>query len=220
MSVRHWHFIQQSIDDINGQLPEHVNVLTLHMEAVDALAFISRFYTINAVRSYQEIGLKVTYNRDLRVANHLNNRRIPFLEAKCGAVIRGLPHRAQWQANWEEYFAESTYDYDLKRANWVKWNVHVDIQKASLTLSEVSALYAAKKYINKDYLSKYCGVLSEDGLIDFSAMQPGGERRAWQVLKDFFNDRGQYYHQHISKPEYARRACSRLSPYQIGRAHV
>ena len=213
MSVRHWHFIQQSIDDINGQLPEHVNVLTLHMEAVDALAFISRFYTINAVRSYQEIGLKVTYNRDLRVANYLNNRRIPFLEAKCGAVIRGLPHRAQWQANWEEYFAESTYDYDLKRANWVKWNVHVDIQKASLTLSEVSALYAAKKYTNKDYLSKYCGVLSEDGLIDFSAMQPGGERRAWQVLKDFFNDRGQYYHQHISKPEYARRACSRLSPY-------
>ncbi|QCZ93468.1 FAD-binding domain-containing protein [Salinimonas iocasae] len=43
--------------------------------------------------------------------------------------------------------------------------------------------------------------------------QPGGEQRAWSVLKNFFTDRFARYHTDISYPEAARRSCSRLSPY-------
>lgn len=45
------------------------------------------------------------------------------------------------------------------------------------------------------------------------AMQPGGERRAWQVLHSFLSERGQRYHTHLSSPSLARHSCSRLSPY-------
>ena len=94
MDVRHWRFVQQSIDDINNQLPAPARILTLHCEVIDAFKFIARYYTISAVRSYQEIGLKVTHNRDVKVANYLNNRNIALKESQFGAVIRGLPHRA------------------------------------------------------------------------------------------------------------------------------
>ena len=37
MDVRHWRFMQQSIDDINSQLPAHTGVLSLHCEVAEAL---------------------------------------------------------------------------------------------------------------------------------------------------------------------------------------
>ena len=44
-------------------------------------------------------------------------------------------------------------------------------------------------------------------------MQTGGEKNAWHVLEDFFNERGQDYHRHISSPSLSREACTRMSPY-------
>lgn len=41
----------------------------------------------------------------------------------------------------------------------------------------------------------------------------GGERRAWHLMKGFYQHRAQYYQQHISSPTLARTSCSRLSPY-------
>lgn len=213
MDVRHWRFTQQSIEDLNSQLPESVEVLALHGEVIDTINFIAQFFTISTVRSYQEIGLSVTHNRDKDVANLLKNRGIPFCESNCGAVIRGLPHRAQWQANWERHFASQTYDFDINRINWADWTKCSDLKKASVKLEDIEGNYAS---VWKQKLAVQSSQV--DGLQPAlkhkeSAMQPGGERRAWQVLKDFFDTRGKYYHQHISKPEYARRACSRLSPY-------
>ena len=130
--------------------------------------------------------------------------------------MRGLPHREQWQQNWDRHFTTKTYDIDINRVNWVDWARHNNINTACKNLDELGlsdyhissqtgAQYSEKaNYYRQDVLDK---------LNKLNKMQPGGERRAWQVLKDFFDARGQYYHQHISKPEYARRACSRLSPY-------
>jgi len=216
MDMRHWQFIQQSIDDINAQLPSDARLLTLHCEVIDALERIAQHYAISAVRSYQEIGLSVTHNRDISVSNYLKKKKINHIESQYGAVMRGLPHREQWQQNWDRHFTTKTYDIDINRVNWVDWARHNNINTACKNLDELGlshyhissqtgAQYSEKaNYYRQDVLDK---------LNKLNKMQPGGERRAWQVLKDFFDARGQYYHQHISKPGYARRACSRLSPY-------
>jgi len=216
MDMRHWQFIQQSIDDINAQLPSDARLLTLHCEVIDALELIAQHYAISAVRSYQEIGLSVTHSRDISVSNYLKKKKINHIECQYGAVMRGLPHREQWQQNWDRHFTTKTYDIDINRVNWVDWARHNNINTACKNLDELGlsdyhissqtgAQYSEKaNYYRQDVLDK---------LNKLNKMQPGGERRAWQVLKDFFDARGQYYHQHISKPEYARRACSRLSPY-------
>lgn len=216
MDMRHWQFIQQSIDDINAQLPSDARLLTLHCEAIDALELIAQHYAISAVRSYQEIGLSVTHNRDISVTNYLKKKKINHIESQYGAVMRGLPHREQWQQNWDRHFTTKTYDIDINSVNWVDWTQHNNINTACKNLDELglfdchiisqTGTHCSEKsnYYRQDVLDK---------LKKLNKMQPGGERRAWQVLKDFFDARGQYYHQHISKPEYARRACSRLSPY-------
>ena len=195
MDVRHWRFMQQSIDDINSQLPAHTGVLSLHCEVAEALELIAQNYNIAAVRSYQETGLLVTHNRDKRISRYLKNKAISFFEYQYGAVLRGLPNRTHWQQNWERHFVTATYDFDIKGAKWVNWREHSDISKALKSTAEIAEL---------------TGIEATSAS---ASMQPGGEKRAWQVLKDFFSARGQYYHQYISKPEYARRACSRLSPY-------
>ena len=216
MDMRHWQFIQQSIDDINAQLPSDARLLTLHCEVIDALELIAQHYAISAVRSYQEIGLSVTHNRDISVSNYLKKKEINHIESQYGAVMRGLPHREQWQQNWDRHFTTKTYDIDINSVNWVDWAQHNNINTACKNLDELglfdchitsqTGTHCSEKanYYRQDVLDK---------LKKLNKMQPGGERRAWQVLKDFFDARGQYYHQHISKPEYARRACSRLSPY-------
>lgn len=124
MSERHWRFVQQSLDDINRQLPENITVLSLHSEVVEALEYISQFFSISLVRSYQEIGLKVTHNRDKLVFKYLNEKRIPFIESSYGAVIRGLPHRSEWQINWERHFAEPTFDFDINHVKWIDWRAN------------------------------------------------------------------------------------------------
>lgn len=219
MDLRHWQFMQQSIDDINSQLPAHARVLSLHCEVIDALELIAQNYNIGAVRSYQETGLSVTHNRDIDVAKYLINKLIAFAEYQYGAVMRGLPHRAQWQQNWELHFETATYDFDIETANWANWRENSVILNASKSINEIAELKRSSPDLPNSCSSNIHDSAFKNEMTEIEVtpnialMQPGGEKRAWQVLKDFFSSRGQYYHQHISKPEYARRACSRLSPY-------
>ena len=216
MDMRHWQFIQQSIDDINAQLPSDARLLTLHCEVIDALDLIAQHYAISAVRSYQEIGLSVTHNRDISVGNYLKKKKINHIESQYGAVMRGLPHREQWQQNWDRHFTTKTYDIDINSVNWVDWTQHNNINTACKNLDELGLFDCHITSQTGTHFSEKSNYYRQDvldKLKKLNKMQPGGERRAWQVLKDFFDARGQYYHQHISKPEYARRACSRLSPY-------
>ena len=80
MDIRHWRFMQQSVDDINSQLPSYARVLTLNCEVIEALELIAQNYNIGAVRSYQETGLSVTHNRDVVVYKYLKNKAISFTE--------------------------------------------------------------------------------------------------------------------------------------------
>lgn len=190
MDERHWRFVSQSLADIDAQLPNNKRVLQLYMETADAISLIAKQYRVNTVRSHQEIGLKVTYNRDVSVSNYLKNRNISFIECQYGAVMRGLPNRTRWQANWEVQFAKNTFDFPIGDAKWVHWQG------------------------NEKLFAQYCDYQTiNPSVAHNSKMQQGGERRAWQALKHFFEARGINYHKHISQPEASREACTRISPY-------
>lgn len=213
MSERHWRFIEQSLDDINQQLPEGISVLSLHSEAVDAFEYISQFYAISAVRSYQEVGLSVTHNRDKEVSKYLSEKQIPFIEASYGGVMRGLPHRSQWQLNWERHFSKKTFDFDINNVDWIDWRANSNLNVAEKSLTDLLESYKSNECYHSQQRPIPCYIVPDNNNLIYRQMQPGGERRAWQVLKDFFHSRGKFYHLHISKPENARRACTRLSPY-------
>jgi deoxyribodipyrimidine photo-lyase len=60
-------------------------------------------------------------------------------------------------------------------------------------------------------LAAHAASLPEDG--DARLFQPGGEAAGWAYLNSFVRDRLRTYRRSISKPQAARRGCSRLSPY-------
>ena len=184
-STRHVRFISQSLDCLNAQLPGDHRVLELSMEMDDALTLLGQHFALTTMRSYEEIGLSVTYERDGRIKQWCIDHDINWIEAPYGGVVRGLSHRKQWQHIWNERFSALTYDPPVEEMTWVDW--------------------ANVPSINKYYSPK---------TVDSNAfMQQGGERRAWHVMRHFFNERGAAYHLSISKPLAARTHCTRLSPY-------
>lgn len=209
MDERHWRFVGESLNDINNQLPAHIEVLQLHCEVLDAFNAIEQQYSISAVRSYEEIGLLVTYKRDIIVKQYLADKGIVFEEAQHGAVLRGLPSRRHWQNNWETHFNAPTFDIPITDANWVNWK-NTPLNEHSSPFEAIAVKCGWNAQIAYGDASKHS---SEKQPINKPAMQIGGERRAWHTLKHFFEERGKHYHKHISKPHAARKACTRISPY-------
>ncbi|MEL0301789.1 MAG: FAD-binding domain-containing protein, partial [Flavobacteriaceae bacterium] len=61
--------------------------------------------------------------------------------------------------------------------------------------------------LKKHFKTLDCATTPQKGI------QPGGEKAAYRYLDSFFEGRYQNYQIHISKPDLARKSCSRLSPY-------
>lgn len=184
--LRHWRFVHQSLEDMNRQLqPYNTTIVVFHAEMLAILTELLAQYRIHTLFSYQETGLKITYERDKAVANFCHANQINWQECPCNAVLRGLRSRKKWREHWYESMAAPQ-----ARVDWSKWQ-------------GVSALLDFPSL--KDLES-----LSQPPDPNF---QPGGETYAHAYLKSFLNDRIRQYAKSISKPQDSRRGCSRLSPY-------
>ncbi|MFC3095756.1 deoxyribodipyrimidine photo-lyase [Alteromonas sediminis] len=183
---RHQTFVFQSIKDIDQQLSAfNTQVLVFRGNMKGLLKKLQRHLGLASLYSYQQIGLCVTFERDKKVATWCCQHNLHWHESPYGAVYRGLSHRQDWDKRWQQRILTPTSDIDLAAVNW--------FTSFAALPSEV--------------------IGQTDDICAHPSRQPGGECRAWQVLKSFLKDRGKHYHQHISKPALARKACSRLSPY-------
>lgn len=182
-SQRHLQFIAQSLKDIDQQLGANA-VLQMEGNVIDVFHLIMTEFTVLHVFSHEEIGVKVTFERDKQVRQWLNERQIPWTETPYGAVQRGLPNRQGWNRHWKSVTQQATFDPDI---NGLKVNHWANTKLNSL--------------------------VGAPALENNSNFQVGGERRAWHTLYDFFKGRGQDYYRKISFPLDARTACTRLSPY-------
>lgn len=186
--LRHWRFIEQSIEDLNFQLaPYNTRVLRLHGDAISCLSSLNHLFDVQQIYSYQEIGLDNTFKRDVMVQQWCSEHDIVWQESTYGAVTRGLANRKNWADNWRDRMTSPCADVDLNHVNWV---LNADINSSSLEAS------VPDEWRQTDPL-----------------FQAGGERRAWYTLHHFFKGRGKYYSTSLSKPIASRKACSRLSPY-------
>lgn len=182
---RHWRFVQQSLDDMNRQLAQHgAQVIIFHAEMLPLLKVLQTEFSIQTIFSYQETGLKITYDRDKAVASFCEVNHIKWHECECNAVRRGLRSRKTWREHWYEFMAAPQH-----RVDWSKWR--------GISVQDLSG------FKNLTGL-KFCADPN---------FQPGGESYAHAYLKSFLHDRIQHYAKSISKPHESRRGCSRLSPY-------
>jgi len=197
MQARHWRFIFESIDDLNSQLMEfNQHIQVLYGDVADIVNSLAVKYPKLHIFSFEEVGLRHTYDRDRQLRKICDKRGINWQEFASGAVIRGLGHRRGWNRHWLEVMSQSTDDPQFKR--------RIDHSNDAFSQS------LDAKFVLTDTLKQALCTNHTDKIEYF---QLGGEKRAWFTLDHFYQQRGKYYAQHISNPTLARRACSRLSPY-------
>jgi deoxyribodipyrimidine photo-lyase len=187
--VRHWRFVYQSLQEMNMKLVDlKAQVYIFHAEVLGVFQEISKHYRIRKIFSHQEVGNRISYDRDIAVQQFCAEQDIVWQEYQLNGVVRKLQSRKQWAQLWKQKMEESPKLVD--EHNW-----HL------LTLED--SFYQAIK-----------GPELEEAIrLPDKNFQPGGESIAWKYLDGFLKDRYVHYSKHISKPALSRRSCSRLSPY-------
>lgn len=187
--VRHWRFIYESVKEMQEKLQQQgSNLYWFHAEVEQVFTELQKYYDIKTIFSHQEIGNKLTFDRDIAIKRFCNEHQIIWKEYQMHGVIRKLKNRAGWDKRWEETMRTMPYIIDYE--NLITVNLKLDV-------------YAAIKGES----------LPESITTPNKKFQPGGEYWAWRYMESFIKERYVNYSKHISKPLLSRKGCSRLSPY-------
>ncbi len=187
--VRHWRFIYESLEEMQSKLKNlNAQLYMCHNEALAVFDNISKHYEINTIYSHQEIGNKLTFDRDIEMQKFCKRNQISWKEYQMHGVIRKLKSRSNWEELWRQKMTELP-----KLVSEDNWNI--------LHLNE-SVFNAIKGTpLQKEITSRN------------NNFQQGGEHWAWRYMNSFIKERYVNYSKHISKPLLSRKGCSRLSPY-------
>ncbi len=187
--LRHWRFVWECLTDMERQLaPRNIHVAWVHGEAADVLETLHQMAHIRFIFSHIETGNALSFERDKAVAAFCQQHDIEWCETPTGGVTRRLYHRKDWEKTLVARVEHpiQTPDFQNFKSFWpeaVFW----------------------KKFRAEP--------LPTGITLPHPDFQPGGETPAWRYLESFLYERGRQYFRHISKPEAARRSCSRISPY-------
>ena len=187
--VRHWRFVHQSLQDMQSKLNElNAKLYTFHEEVPAIFSALNTLYTIRSVFSHEEIGNKLTFDRDKTMQSYFDSQGIAWEEFPHNGVVRRLKSRLDWEKTWKQRMESMPCLVDE-----TDWNF------LALDLDFYDAIKGPE--------------LSEEITAINANFQPGGETSAWKYLNGFLKNRHVNYANHISKPSLSRTSCSRLSPY-------
>ena len=106
--VRHWRFIYESIQDLNKKLqPFNSKIYFFHDEVKNVFSELIQNFEVKSVFSHQEIGNKVTYDRDLEMKAFFDSNDITWNEFQMHGVIRKLKSRQDWDKRWEQVMRDT-----------------------------------------------------------------------------------------------------------------
>ena len=187
--VRHWRFVYESLQDMQSKLISvGAKIYFFHNEVKPVFEEIVKFYDVKSIFSHQEIGNKITFDRDVAMQLFFDENNIQWQQFQMHGVIRKLKSRKDWDKKWEK----------VMRAN--PQNIELNSLKT--------------ESLSPDFYDKLKGKeLPQEVITRNKNFQQGGESLAWRYLDSFVKERYVNYSKHISKPSLSRKGCSRLSPY-------
>ena len=187
-SQRHFDFIKQSLEALQKELlPFHTQILIVQGEALPVFEKLTSLIKLKSVYSHQETGIKLTFDRDLAVAKFLKEKGIIWNEYITNGVIRGIKNRKNWKEDWYDYMDKDCLPFAPTPRSFVKY-IEIEELENHFDIPSIKTIH------NPNF-------------------QKGGVPTAMRYMNSFFEGRVQNYSSHISKPELARKGCSRLSPY-------
>ena len=118
-SPRHFSFIAQSLQDVNLELEKYnAKIHTYYGKTFEIFEKIHQLIGINTVYSFQETGLKVTYDIDKSLKHLFEIKNIFWKEYQQNGVIRGLKNRKMWAKNWYAYMEAPLNSPDLAKMSF------------------------------------------------------------------------------------------------------
>lgn len=183
--IRHWRFVWQSLQDMNARLKhDGLQMTVLQGSAQDVFQALARMYKLERVLSYEEVGLRVTFDRDIELGRWFQQQGISWKEFPFSGIRRGLKNRSNWVKEWYTYMSTAIPQPEL--------------HKMVMPVQDFGEL----AFVPTEAVAQPC-----------AEMQPGGSTYARRYLESFLNQRINAYMKSISKPANSRFHCSRLSPY-------
>ncbi|GAB5413639.1 MAG: deoxyribodipyrimidine photo-lyase [Congregibacter sp.] len=188
-SERHWRFVTESLLDLQAQLQTHrTEIAVCTGDPREIFAALIADDALHSVYSHEETGLGATFERDKQLAAQFAAHNIPWQEFQCNGVERGRRDRRGWNKAWGKFMRMPCSSPSLSDANF----------------SQPKSLRC---------LAPFLQPLPASWQQSDSDFQPGGERRALQLLENFLDAGFHRYNLDISKPEASRQSCSRLSAH-------
>ncbi len=187
--TRHWRFVYESLTNMQEKLNNiHSQLFIFYNEVIPVFKAIEEHYKIQTIFSHQEIGNKISYDRDIIVQTFCKHNTINWKESQLHGVIRKLKNRHNWEQRWHETMMQAPKL--VKETNWNILNLNIELY------SKIKGKSLPTEITTPD-----------------KNFQQGGETLAWRYLNSFVKDRYINYSKHISKPSLSRKGCSRLSPF-------
>lgn len=183
---RHWHFIHDSLLDLQSDLNALGAPLIIRVgEAIEVLEELRHLLGSFTIWSHAETGNGWTYKRDIAVAEWCRAHRIVWHELPSNGVVRRLKSRDGWANMRDAFMAEPI----------------IPAPQLLVSVSDVEPHPLPAK--NHPMF----------GDTNIGSVQAGGRKEATKTLESFLKERGRNYMQTISKPGTSARHCSRLSAH-------
>ena len=94
---RHWRFIYESLQEMQTKLnPISAQIYFFYNEVQVVFEKLHQVYDIKTVFSHQEIGNKVTFDRDIDMQSFFDETHIHWKQSQMHGVIRKLKSRSDW----------------------------------------------------------------------------------------------------------------------------
>jgi deoxyribodipyrimidine photo-lyase len=188
-SKKHSNFIKQSLADLQRQLLSYdTNILVVTEEILSVFEKLNDHDSISQIFSYQETGMKMTYDRDKAVSKWCGENTVTWEESIQNGVFRGIKNRKQWKNDWVAF-------------------VNTNIDKPKMELGSFYPISTIETFTKIHFKT-----ISLDTKLD-TQIQKGGTSYAVKYLDSFLNERIWGYNSNYSKPATSRKHSSRLSPY-------
>lgn len=191
--LRHWQFVWQSLKDMQQVDKLNYAISVCHQEATDVFRQLFRFFDVQTVYSYEEMGTQHSFDRDLAIKKLFRAKKVAWKESPYAGVRRGLKNREGWSKYWHEVMNAEQDKVGMDKLKKLCLRLSVD---------NLSAHQAIKgKPLPRELMSHPEG------------MQGGGELLAQERLQSFLSHRAEGYSKNGSHPILSRHSGSRLSAH-------
>ncbi len=196
VSLQHFEFIRECLQDLDTQLRLHGGAIEIHVgELSEVLTTIWRTSPFQGLHSHQETGNGFTFTRDREVGKWCQSQGVHWSEYIQFGVVRALKNRNTWQASWQKHMEAPLHEVPK-------------IQFWKDPLSSIQAINSAAEYWTPSNMQAPQHLKHNPPL-----RQRGGRSAGLKTLNSFLKQRSMWYRGGISSPLSAPDACSRLSVY-------